>query len=143
VPAVNHLFVYGSLRKANDGSLHALFKNQALFMGNANLSGKLYLIDNYPGLVLVTAFCGYAVQGEVYRLNQPNQLLKKLDEYEECTQHFRQPHEYRRLTKSVTLSNERRLTCWVYVYNRQTAGLTEIIGGDFLSYLPQSHLKQR
>ena len=143
MPTVNHLFVYGSLRKAIDGSLHAIFKNQAMFIGNASLPGKLYLIDNYPGLILIPTFCGYGVQGEMYRLIQPDRLLKNLDEYEECAKHFQQPHEYKRLTKSVILSNGRRLTCWAYIYNRPTAGLKEIIGGDFLSYLPQSHLKQR
>ena len=143
MPTVNHLFVYGSLRKAIDGSLHTLFKNQAMFIGNASLPGKLYLIDNYPGLVSIPAFCGYSVQGEVYRLLQPDCLLKNLDQYEECAKYFQHPHEYKRQTKSVTLSDGRRLTCWVYVYNRQTARLTEIIGGDFLRYLTHSHLKQR
>ena len=141
--AINHLFVYGSLRKANDGSLHPLFKNQVAFIGTASLPGKLYRVDTYPGYISRLACNGFVVTGEVYRLNQPVRLLKNLDEYEECARHFPQPHEYKRLTKSVTLSNGRRLTCWVYVYNRQTAGLKEILDGDFLTYLPQSHVKQR
>lgn len=143
MPAVNHLFVYGSLRKALDGSLHALLKNQAVFINAARLPGKLYLIDSYPGLVSTPTFSSFEVQGEVYRLKQPERLLQNLDEYEECAEHFPLPHEYKRLIKSVTLSGGQHLTCWVYVYNRPAAGLKHIIGGDFLSYLPNSHLSPR
>lgn len=143
MPIVNHLFVYGSLRKALDDSLHVLLKNQATFLGFARLPGRLYLIDSYPGLVSIPIFSGFAVIGEVYRLHQPHRLLKLLDAYEECAVNFPQPHEYKRMAQSVKLSDGRRLLCWVYVYNRPTAGLKLIIGGDFLSYLPDSHLSIR
>lgn len=140
--AINHLFVYGSLRKARDGSLHPLLKNQVTFIGTASLPGKLYLVDTYPGYIATPACRDFKVTGDVYRLSQPVQLLKNLDEYEECSRDFPQPHEYKRLTKSVALLDGRRLNCWVYVYNRSPTGLKPISCGDFLSYLPQSHLHQ-
>lgn len=143
MPRVNHLFVYGSLRQALDGSLHALLNNQVVFIGTAHLPGKLYLVDNYPGLITTPAFSGFEVQGEVYRLKQPDKLLKSLDQYEECASQFPQPHEYKRLTKCVTLSDGRRLTCWVYVYNSPTSGLKHISGGDYLNYLPDRHRSPR
>lgn len=139
MPAVNYLFVYGSLRKALNGSLHALLKNQAMFLGFARIPGRLYLINCYPGLISTPIFRGFTVIGEVYRLHQPHRLLKVLDAYEECTADFPQPHEYKRMAQSVKLSDGRRLLCWVYIYNRPDTGLKHIIDGDFLSYLPDSH----
>ncbi|QPK64719.1 gamma-glutamylcyclotransferase [Methylomonas sp. LL1] len=131
---LRYLFVYGTLRKTQDGRLHPYLKKRAVFIDHASLPGKLYQIGCYPGAVPEPAASGFRVHGEVYRLLDPARLLPILDEYEECTGHFPQPHEYRRVSASVTLADGWPLKAWVYWFRHSTAGLRQISSGDYLDY---------
>jgi len=136
---LNTLFVYGTLRKARNGELHPYLKQHAVFVGQAHLPGKLYQIDHYPGAIQVAAFSKLRIQGEVYRLSQPQTTLAVLDEYEECTPHFPMPHEYRRQAETVILANGTALNAWVYWFERPVCGLKPIDSGDYYPYLPAHH----
>ncbi|WP_064042072.1 gamma-glutamylcyclotransferase family protein [Methylomonas koyamae] len=129
-PIRDYLFVYGSLRrKPGACSNHPLLAGCEWF-GPAALAGRLYRLDGYPGAV--DAGRG-RIQGEVYRLRNGRRTLAALDLYEECTRRFPQPHEYRRVRRPVRLAGGRVLSAWVYLYNRPTADLSPIAGGDYFS----------
>lgn len=136
---LNTLFVYGTLRKARDGSLHGLLKNRAIFLGYARMPGKLYQISYYPGAVLTPVKHLTFVQGEVYRLPQPKRLLQLLDEYEECTRLFTRPHEYQRKLVTVKPIYGLALPAWVYLYQRPINKQILIPEGDYWAYLPYTH----
>lgn len=133
------LFVYGTLRKAHDGSLHPFLHKQAEFIDNACVPGKLYRISTYPGAVLLPAGGGHWIHGELYRLLRPRLTLQQLDDYEECANGFPLPHEYRREQISVTLANNTHPQAWAYLYQHATYDLQRIDTGDYRPYLPASH----
>ena len=91
----------------------------------------MYQVDYYPGAVPSNNSADQVV-GELYQLIQPELLLPALDNYEECSPQFAQPHEYRREQQNITLDNGDTVIAWVYVYNRMPDGLRLIKSGDFL-----------
>lgn len=139
MPPIHYLFVYGTLRKAHDGSLHAYLKDRATFSDTATLPGKLYEIAGYPGAVMSISKPINIIHGEVYRLLQPEAVLQTLDAYEECSVDFPQPHEYRRAQQTVTLSTGKLMTAWVYLYQHPVCRHKMIANGDYAAYLPQKH----
>ncbi len=128
---LNHLFVYGTLRKEKDGALHPFLGNKAVYIGKASIPGKLYQVNTYPGAVPAPFQSNHVVYGEVYRLLKPEQILRILDDYEECATHFPQPHEYQRLPETVTLSDGKRIDAWVYWFRHSVKGLRQIKSGDY------------
>lgn len=132
---LNCLFVYGTLRKAQNGNLHPYLKNRAVFIDQASLPGKLYEVAHYPGAIPAPANSQHLVYGEVYRLFQPSSVLSILDQYEECSSHFPEPHEYQRNPETVVLSNGKRLRAWVYWFRRPVSGLTQIASGDYFEFV--------
>ena len=99
---------------------HCAFVNRAVF------KGLLYQIDWYPG-----AIDGEGnVHGELYSFTSPN-VLSELDEYEECSPAFPEPHEYRREKRAVTTLDEQTVNAWIWLYNRSITNLEPIPDGIF------------
>ena len=124
-----YLFVYGTLRRylIQDPRL----QHHAEFIAEASMRGLLYLLDGYPGAVDSNDFADN-VLGEVYRLRRSQALFNVLDDYEECSAKFAQPHEYRREQRLVKLADGRECQAWVYLYNWDVTKLPQIVSGDFL-----------
>lgn len=106
------LFVYGSLRRgcANDEAraLHV----GAEWIGTGRVAGSLSQIDGYPALTPGGSERG--VEGDLYRMRDPDAMLATLDIYEGCAPDSPTPHDYRRTIIAVrTEMGERR--AWVYV----------------------------
>ncbi len=127
-----YLFVYGTLRKDSNTAIHQLLAQYADCIGTASYQGRLYQVAHYPGAV-PSEKPDHQTKGEVYALLEPGQILPKLDEYEECGPDFAEPTEYIRKKKEVVLSSGQTLMAWIYIYNRSTDNLPEIISGDFLT----------
>lgn len=127
------LFVYGTLCRAADRQMSARLVGQCTFVGRASITGRLYEIDGYPGLIC-PGRRGELVLGELYRLEQPLTLLAQLDDYEECSPHFPAPHEYVRKQLTVRLDDGREALAWTYLYNRDVSDRCHIVSGDYLSY---------
>lgn len=127
----HYLFVYGTLRQNANHPMHQLLAQHSRFIGKARYQGRLYQVDYYPGAV-PSHNSTDQVMGELYQLLQPDLLLPELDNYEECSPQFTPPHEYRRELQNIRLDNGNTVIAWVYVYNRNTDGLTLIQTGDFL-----------
>jgi len=136
---LNHLFVYGTLRRANDGSLHPYLRGDGEFLAKATVPGSLYDLGSYPGWVRDFDHSQVEVLGEVYRLLHPQHTLLLLDAYEECTPCHPQPHEYERCTESVHLTDGTDLEVWIYRYCLHTDNVKRIESGDYGPMLPASH----
>lgn len=89
------LFFYGTLRKNSRGFLYDVWERYANFVGNGYVQGKLYEIAGYPGAVLSDK-ASDRVYGEVYELFEPEILFENLDVYEEWSDNYSEPHEYKR-----------------------------------------------
>lgn len=146
-PDVRHLFVYGTLRPggAAPREIRRTLEVGADHLGPARARGRLLVAGSgsYPALVRDGA--GGPVAGDVYRLRDPGGVLEALDRYE-----GRRPDGsglYRREAVPVRLvgsgpeeppdgpgedaGDGERLLAWTYVYNRDTAGMEELEGGDW------------
>ena len=127
----DRLFVYGTLMRGFDHPMAQLLSRSADFIGEARCRGRLYLIRHYPGLVL-SDDPGDLVSGELYRLRQPEALLREFDMYEACGEGIAEPTEYVRRMLPLTLADEAVSEAWTYIYNWPVAGLPRIASGRFL-----------
>src|SRR6185503_3972170 len=82
------VFVYGSLRRGSAGAMSTRFP-RTRFIADAKISGTLYDLGAYPGLLV------------------DEETLKRLDDYEA-------PSLYWRKQVEVSVGTDRK-TCWVYV----------------------------
>ena len=126
------LFVYGTLMRGFDHPMAQLLSRAADFIGEARCRGRLYQIKHYPGLLLSDDPADH-VFGELYRLRQPEALLREFDMYEACGEGFAEPTEYVRQMLPVTLADEAVSEAWTYIYNWPVAGLPRIGSGRFLA----------
>ena len=127
----DRLFVYGTLMRDFDHPMAQLLSRSADFIGEARCAGRLYLVKHYPGLVLSDAADEF-VFGELYRLTQPEALLREFDMYEACGEGFAEPTEYIRRMLPVTLQDGAVAEAWTYLYNWPVAHLPRIASGRFM-----------
>src|ERR1700733_14782210 len=118
----DHLFVYGTLMRGFDHPMAQLLSRSADFIGEARCRGRLYLVKHYPGLVL-SDDPDEMVFGELYRLRQPEELLREFDMYEACGEGFAEPTEYIRQMLSVVSGDNAASEAWTYIYNWPVAHL--------------------
>ena len=124
-----HVFVYGTLRRG--GSNHFRMAGADL-VTPGTVSGKLYRISWYPGLVLGP---DGRVLGEVYAVG--DEQLRALDEFEGVSAEEK-GSEYRRVKAVVTAPDGTTLDAWVWEW----IGLVDesrVVGeGDWLLAEPGS-----
>lgn len=125
-----YLFVYGTLRRDADSEMGMFLRRSADYIGEALFTGRLYMIDDYPGAV-ASDDASDKIKGDLYRLRDPEFILLRLDLYEECDPRFPEPHEYVREVRKVMLDSGRQVSAWIYLYNRSTKELKRIISGEF------------
>lgn len=136
---LDRLFLYGSLRRDCHPMARWLARRSTP-LGHASVPGVLYLVADYPGLVLDPA--GGPVVGELLRLGPAAGVLRELDRYEGCRPGQTRPHEFVRRRVRVTSGSGEAPEAWIYLYNREVTGLKPVPGGDFLSK-PVRYMKPR
>jgi len=127
----DRLFVYGTLMRGFDHPMARLLSSNADFLGQARCRGRLYLVKQYPGLVLSDDPAD-VVFGELYRLRACDEMLHEFDMYEACGDSFPPPTEYLRQMLSVTLADGSTSGAWTYIYNWPVTNLPRIESGKFL-----------
>ncbi|MEY3367359.1 MAG: hypothetical protein RI973_514 [Bacteroidota bacterium] len=110
-----YLFVYGSLRLSAGNPTARYLHNQARWIGSGRMPGRVYSLGDYPGAELDES-CGQFVEGDVFELDDPDDVFRVLDSYEGIGPEFPEPHEYQRCLCPVYLRGE-TLCCWVYLHN--------------------------
>ncbi len=116
------VFVYGTLRRGGAGAMSLRFPDSK-FIAEAQVSGSLYDLGAYPGLLLNES--NSLVTGEVYEVD--NELLKELDAFEASS-------DYRRKQVEISLGTQRRI-CWVYAPDPASYSLSTLItSGDWVEY---------
>lgn len=125
----NFLFVYGTLRRGHDGPMAQWLVERSRLIGAATAAGRLYRVADYPGFV---PGGGGPVVGDLLALADAAATLAALDEFEECSGSFPEPHEYRR-ERIMVAGPHGAVVAWTYVYALPTAGLALIGHGDFMA----------
>jgi gamma-glutamylcyclotransferase (GGCT)/AIG2-like uncharacterized protein YtfP len=123
------LFVYGTLRFGFDGPMALWLRGVAHIMGQGHIAGHLYRVADYPGFVPGEEG---RVTGDLFALPDSVTILTRLDGYEQCSDQWPRPHEYRREQVVVT-TLDGPVEAWTYIYACDTSVLPVIKGGDFLS----------
>ena len=103
------------------------------YFSSGCISGKMYEINRYPGVV-ESDNPEDIVYGEIYSTSSPDTVLPLLDEYEECSDNFPQPHEYVRKKIIVSMPDSISISAWVYIYCHDVSGLKRVKSGDY--FLP-------
>lgn len=127
------LFVYGSLLKDCGHDIHRILRDDFVFVGKATYQGVLYNLGMYPAAV-ASGNPGDRVHGEVYRLPEPEPVLRYLDAYEGCN---RAAPYYVRQKALVRLEDGKDIQAWIYLYNRDITGYEIIATGDYLQHLAE------
>jgi gamma-glutamylcyclotransferase (GGCT)/AIG2-like uncharacterized protein YtfP len=116
------VFVYGTLRRGSAHSMSIRFPNSS-FIADAKVSGSLYDLGEYPGLVLSEP--NSLVVGEVYEVDE--ETLNQLDDFEASSNYRRQPVE-------ISIGTQRRV-CWTYEPHPEFYSLHKLItSGDWIEY---------
>jgi len=124
-PSPQLVFVYGTLRRG--GSNHFRLAG-AEFVTAGTITGRMYRIDWYPGLVLDDA--GDEIHGEVY-LVDPEQLAA-LDLFEGLSAGEITGSEYRRVPTIVVCQDSQTLTAWVWEWCGIVDETQRLADGDWL-----------
>jgi gamma-glutamylcyclotransferase (GGCT)/AIG2-like uncharacterized protein YtfP len=129
---VEHLFVYGTLRRAAEHSaiseVHEAMRAYSVYIGEGTMQATLFQVEHFPGAIVSTS-PEHRVVGELYAINEVEMLFSILDTYEGC---FDTPPLFWRTQVPVTQLDGSVIAAWVYLYNRSVEGLQEIPSGDFL-----------
>lgn len=131
------LFVYGSLRSGFRNPAYQYLSQYFHLVGQAVVKGRLYDAGNYP--VAVPAHDEKYIQGELYAINNPLEFswaIGQLDDYEGLNTEPGEPVLYKREAVIAYQNGEPHLA-WIYWFNGNVTGLTEIESGDVMQYLQQ------
>jgi gamma-glutamylcyclotransferase (GGCT)/AIG2-like uncharacterized protein YtfP len=116
------VFVYGTLRRGGAGAMSVRFPG-AKFIADAKVSGSLYDLGAYPGLLLTAS--GSPVSGEVYEVD--DETLRRLDDFEASSL-------YRRRQVEISLGS-RGSVCWTYEPDPEFYSPRRLItSGDWVEY---------
>jgi len=132
----DYLFVYGTLMRPFDTSVNRFLRDNSRFAGVATVTGRLYDLGRYPGLVLDEA-AGRPITGHVYLLPNPAKVLAVLDRYEGYDPERPESGEYRREFVEAHCAQMKR-TCWGYLYKQDLRHLPEIPCGNYADYVQQN-----
>ena len=124
-PSLQVVFVYGTLRRG--GSNHFRMAG-AEFIASGTITGRMYRIDWYPGLVLDPA--GDEIHGEVYAVGP--ELLSVLDIFEGLSAGEVEGSEYRRVQTTVMKQDSQIVSAWVWEWLGPVAESQRVSGGDWL-----------
>ena len=128
-PGMDHspqlVFVYGTLRR---GGTNHFRMDEAEFVAHGTITGRMYRIDWYPGLVLDGA--GDEIHGEVYSAT-PDQL-SALDIFEGLSAGEIEGSEYRRVQTTVVQQDSQTLSAWVWEWLGIVDESQRITDGDWL-----------
>ncbi len=119
------IFVYGTLRRG--GSDHFRMAG-AEFVALGSITGRIYRINWYPGLMLDPA--GDEIRGEVYAVD--SELLSSLDVFEGLSAGEIQGSEYRRVETTVIQQDSQPQTAWVWEWVGIVDESQRIASGDWL-----------
>lgn len=135
---LDKLFVYGTLLNDIHSMIANHLKTHSEMIGDATAKGKIYDLGSYPGLVYQPDNDS-VVFGQVFKLDDPEDVLRTLDNYEGISNESPSNNEYLRDIIEVNIEGKVE-ACWAYVYIKSTEGLKEITSGNYISYINNKDL---
>lgn len=112
--------------KAFEHPMHLHLRTNTDYVGEATFQGKLYQVNWYPAVVSSMS-TNDLVYGELYRVNNPEDLWPKLDKYEDADD----GGEYHRSIVDVMRDGKTPIKAWTYLFNREISCYPYILSGRF------------
>lgn len=126
------LFVYGTLL-INHNQHAAYLQKHCKLVGEGETKGRLYDIGEYPGAI-IDANAQQFIYGSIYLMDNTENVIRLIDEYEGLSPDEPQPHEYVRTIVDIETGNG-IVACWMYLYNWPINNFPEVQGGRYLNYI--------
>ena len=114
------IFVYGLLRKDAPRRAPRSLTEGWTFEGYGTVGAKLYDLGRYPG-ARPSSDPEHRVLGELHRLPDTGDALRRLDRYEGATGPL--PHAFERDTVEVEREDGDVVTAWIYWYRGHKDGV--------------------
>lgn len=122
-----YLFAYGTLQPGQAPPEIAHAVGRLRLIGPGFVRGRLYRMGNYPAAVLSNK--GSLIHGQVFQLADDSELLARLDEYEGFNSNDPESSLFVRQERPVVLEKgKRKVTCWIYTYNRHPGAAPRVAG---------------
>lgn len=125
-----HVFVYGTLRRGFTNAGRDILNLHAAFVDEARMQGQLFDVGFFPAM---RPGGPGTVLGEVYRLNDPELALKRLDRYEGVEGPG--PAPYVREKLPAQLEHGGQVQAWTYLWTEPVRDLDPVPDGDYLAYV--------
>ncbi|WPV00955.1 gamma-glutamylcyclotransferase family protein [Mucilaginibacter sp. cycad4] len=132
------LFVYGTLLQPGN-EFAAYLNKHCKFIGDGKIRGRLYDIGEYPGAVIGSTEERY-IYGSIFMMDDPEAILKVIDDYEGIGKLYHHPQEYIRQKVGIYTAND-IINCWMYLYNLPVVAYHEVTTGDYIQYLKDTSAK--
>lgn len=132
---IYHLFVYGSLRSGFPSPAYEYISRYFDHISDGKVRGRLYDMGTYPAAI--PAHEDRFIIGELYKAKQEEEFswaMAQLDDYEGVNVEGDEVQLYRRELAEVH-TERGTVTAWMYWYNGDVSGKTEIASGDVIEYL--------
>ena len=126
----NLLFVYGTLLRDTENPMSQYLESKSEFIGQGFMHGTLYKVKFYPGATFEPD-SNTKVWGEVYELENPDQVFAVLDTYEDYNPKKPNKGLFIRDIVPVDVLGE-TMYCSAYIYNHTTDGLEVLDSGYYL-----------
>jgi gamma-glutamylcyclotransferase (GGCT)/AIG2-like uncharacterized protein YtfP len=128
-----YLFTYGTLSPEFAPLEIAEAVGRLKFVNDGFIRGWLYDLGDFPGAVLDEKSPNY-VFGQVFQLPDDKLVLNQLDEYEEFDLNNIKGSLFVRKKATVTTANQRKIECWIYVYNQIPEQAELVASGNYTEY---------
>jgi gamma-glutamylcyclotransferase (GGCT)/AIG2-like uncharacterized protein YtfP len=126
------VFFYGTLMSGFRRRGRERIDSELQPEGRGSIKAALFDLGIYPAAVPAT---DSRVWGEVYRMRNPDVVLRELDEIEGYRASEPDASLYTRVETPVTLADGRVADAWVYFYNAPLGRAERISSGDYLQHL--------
>ncbi len=126
-----YLFAYGTLQQEFKISINDKLTKMLSPKEEGIFIGQLFEVNQYPGAIISET--GYPIKGQLFEVLD-KKAWQLMDDYEECSEQFPTPYEYKREQIIITTKEGKTIKAWTYLYNRPTNDLTEITSGDYLHF---------
>lgn len=127
------LFVYGTLRRGYAHPMARLLALHADYVGPGQVSGRLYWLGRYPGVVLSNQ-AGEWVKGDLYELKKSSRVLMRLDRYEGLYNGRMRRVEYERVVAPIRMEDGASINAWLYHCVVPEQRLRRMVSGDFMRH---------
>ena len=126
------IFFYGTLMAGFERRRRTGMDQNLSYIGRAHIRGHMYDLGLYPAVVPAPEG---QVWGEVYRMADPEQVLRAMDDIEGYRADDPDKSLYSRQQAHVRLADGRTDEAWVYFYNAPLGQAPRIDSGDYLAHV--------